>query len=167
MYQHEHKDIFPWNHDYSLGALIWKASKTHNDIKLCREGNTIIVLDIRLKSLKAKKNNWFELLNNFHVHNENLKSPLWTTLQKVLHQRRTLWESAKMFWEGMSGKMKCIITKSDWDGNIFTRKRCNKNMTSIHLNIILFKGSHVDFVKNMFECGLGWANIKRITENSV
>ena len=160
MYQQEYKDIF-------LEIMITLLGHWYNDIKLCKEGTTIIVLDIWLNSLKAKKNNWFELLNNCHVHNENLKSPLWTTLQKVLHQRRTLWESAKMFWEGMSGKMKCIITKSDWDGNIFTRKRCNKNMTSIHLNIILFKGSHVDFVKNMFECGLGWANIKRITENSV
>ena len=25
------------NHDFSFGALIWKASKTYNDLKFCKE----------------------------------------------------------------------------------------------------------------------------------
>ena len=41
------KDIFK-NHDYSFGVLIWKASKTYNDIKFCKEAKTIIVVDVWL-----------------------------------------------------------------------------------------------------------------------
>ena len=42
---------FPQNHDNSFGALIWKASKIYNDIKLCKESKTITVVDIWLNSL--------------------------------------------------------------------------------------------------------------------
>ena len=43
-----YKDNFPQNHDYSF----WKASKIYNDVQLCREANTIIVVNIWLNSLK-------------------------------------------------------------------------------------------------------------------
>ena len=33
-------------------ALNWKTSKTYSNIKFCKEGKTIIVVDKRLKSLK-------------------------------------------------------------------------------------------------------------------
>ena len=46
MYPLEYKDIFPKKHDNLLGALIWKASKTYNDIKFCNEAKTAIVVDL-------------------------------------------------------------------------------------------------------------------------
>ena len=49
MYPHEHKDIIPKNHDCTFGALIWNTTKTYNDIKICKEAKTIIVVDIWLK----------------------------------------------------------------------------------------------------------------------
>ena len=52
MYPLEYNDTFPQNHDYSFGALIWKGSKTNDDIKCCTEAKTIIIVNVRLNSLK-------------------------------------------------------------------------------------------------------------------
>ena len=55
VYPHEHKDIFPDNHDYSFGALIWRSSQLNNDITFLKEPKTIIIIDIVLNSLKKDK----------------------------------------------------------------------------------------------------------------
>ena len=36
-----------------LRKLIWKVSKTYNDIKFCKEAKTIIVVDMWLNSLRV------------------------------------------------------------------------------------------------------------------
>ena len=51
LYPNEHKDITPYNHDCSIGALIWKASKTYNDVRFCKEAKTIIFVDVWSNSL--------------------------------------------------------------------------------------------------------------------
>ena len=39
-------------------ALIWKASKTYNDIKFCKEAKTLIVVDIWLNSSSSNMDNY-------------------------------------------------------------------------------------------------------------
>ena len=51
VYPHEHKGIFPQNHDYFIGPLIWKAPKSYNVIQICKEAKTLIVVDTWLDSL--------------------------------------------------------------------------------------------------------------------
>ena len=46
VYPPENEDIFPYNSYYSFGAVIWKASKTCNNIKFCKEAKRIIVVDV-------------------------------------------------------------------------------------------------------------------------
>ena len=46
-----YKDIFPWNHDYSFGALVRKASKTC-DIKFCKETKTIVFVHVNVSMVK-------------------------------------------------------------------------------------------------------------------
>ena len=61
MYPPWYKDIFPWNHDYSFVALNWKASKTYNYIKFCKEAKTIIVVDIWWNSQKLSGLDFYDL----------------------------------------------------------------------------------------------------------
>ena len=52
MYPPLYYDIFQQNHDFSFVASIWKAPKTYNDIKFCKEPKSIIVVDKWLNSLR-------------------------------------------------------------------------------------------------------------------
>ena len=74
------------NHDFSFWTLIWKASRTYNDRKFCKEPNTIIVFDKWFKSQiekiiifprkisKIRKQNDYDLnFNGFYARVDSSK----------------------------------------------------------------------------------------------
>ena len=46
----QHKHIFPENHDYSFGVLIWKATNIYKDVKFCKDAKRSIFVELSIKA---------------------------------------------------------------------------------------------------------------------
>ena len=72
MHPFEYNDIFPYDHDFSFEVLIWKASKTYNEVRFYQDAKTIIFVDIWLNSLKGQKS---QLANEIQVSKNMADNP--------------------------------------------------------------------------------------------